>query len=98
MPATMRAATPVGSGDRVGQATGLAATGGSQLASGTTPSVAAPMSTEVTKGMTFNQVRGVLGNPKEEFVFKAANGTRTKWVFAHLSVTFLDGRVETVEF
>jgi len=96
-PRTIRAAMP-GVGDRDAQATAIAATPGSQLVSGSTPSIAPPASSEITKGMTFDQVRTLLGAPKQEFIFKAADGKRTKWVFAYLSVTFLDGRVETVEF
>jgi Zn-dependent protease with chaperone function len=71
---------------------------GNQLASGQTPVLAAAPapSTQIEKGMTLEQVRALLGAPKEEFRF--ANGQQTKWIFAHLKVTFLDGRVTAVEF
>jgi hypothetical protein len=48
--------------------------------------------------MTLDQVRTLLGAPSEEFLFSTADGQQTKWVFAHLKVTFLDGRVTAVEF
>jgi Zn-dependent protease with chaperone function len=70
-----------------------------QLASGATPAVASPPpSIEITKGMTQEQVRALLGAPKEELVFTANDVRQTKWVFAHLKVTFVDGRVTAVEF
>jgi hypothetical protein len=72
---------------------------GNQLASGTTPTLQAPAPTrEIEKGMTHEQVRALLGAPKEEFRFTTADGQQTKWIFAHLKVTFLDGRVTAVEF
>jgi len=59
----------------------------------------APLPTlEIAEGMTHEQVRALLGPPKEELAFTAAEGRRTKWIFAHLTVTFLDGRVTLVEF
>ena len=79
-----------------GESSALAA-GGNQLASGATPTLPAPApSREIEKGMTLDQVRALLGPPAEEFRF--ANGQQIKWIFAHLKVTFLDGRVTTVEF
>jgi hypothetical protein len=82
----------------VAESTSVAADG-RQLASGTTPALpAAAPSREIEKGMTLEQVRALLGAPKEEFLFTTADGQQAKWVFAHLKVTFLDGRVTTVEF
>ena len=72
---------------------------GSQLASGATPALPAPgpaPTREIEKGMTLDQVRALLGEPVEEFRF--ANGQQTKWIFKHLKVNFLDGRVTAVEF
>lgn len=74
---------------------------GHQLASGAMPPVTSPAPTptiEITKGMTQEQVRTLLGAPKEELVFTANDVRQTKWVFAHLTVTFVDGRVTAVEF
>lgn len=74
-------------------------TAGSQLASGTTPALpAAPATVEITQGMTQAQVRALLGAPVEEFVFTTSAGRQIKWIFAHMKVTFLDGRVTAVEF
>ena len=71
---------------------------GNELASGGTPVLASPAapSREIEKGMTIEQVRALLGEPKEEFRF--ANGQQAKWIYVHLKVTFLDGRVTAVEF
>lgn len=68
------------------------APGGNQLTSGKTPTF------EIKQGMTEDQVRALLGAPKEELAFTTAAGRHTKWVFAHLKVTFLNGRVTAVEF
>jgi Zn-dependent protease with chaperone function len=82
----------------VGQEAALPS-GGQLLASGTTPTLPSPAPTlEITKGMTDEQVRALLGAPKEEFLFTNSEGKQTKWVFAHLKVTFLNGRVTLVEF
>jgi hypothetical protein len=96
---TAAAPSPIGPAvSPVGESTSLAADG-RQLASGTTPALpAAAPSREIEKGMTLEQVRTLLGAPKEEFLFTTADGQQAKWVFAHLKVTFLDGRVTTVEF
>lgn len=72
-------------------------TGGNQLAPDHNVAPVPP-TREITKGMTQEQVRALLGEPKEEFLFTTAEGRSTKWVFAHLKVTFLDGAVTTVEF
>ena len=72
---------------------------GSDLASGATPAITRPAPTptlEIEKGMTQDQVRALLGEAKEEFRF--ANGQQTKWIFEHVKVTFLNGRVTAVEF
>ena len=97
--ATAAAPSPIGPVvPAVAESTSVAADG-RQLASGTTPALpAAAPSREIEKGMTLEQVRALLGAPKEEFLFTTADGQQAKWIFAHLKVTFLDGRVTTVEF
>lgn len=83
-----------------GPAEGLAlAAAGTQLASGTTPALAGPTPTfEITRDMTEQQVRALLGAPREELVFTTTDGRQTKWIFTHLTITFLNGRVTRVEF
>jgi hypothetical protein len=68
------------------------APGGNQLTSGKTPTF------EIKQGMTEDQVRALLGAPKEVLAFTTVEGRQTKWIFAHLKVTFLNGRVTAVEF
>lgn len=96
---TTAASSPIGPAvPAVGESSSLAAEG-RQLASGTTPALPdAGPSRQIDKGMTLEQVRALLGGPKEEFLFSTADGQQTKWIFAHLKVTFLDGRVTAVEF
>jgi hypothetical protein len=48
--------------------------------------------------MTLEQVRALLGAPTEEFLFTTTDGQQAKWIFPHLKVTFVDGRVTVVEF
>jgi Zn-dependent protease with chaperone function len=70
-----------------------------------TPAVAAPAAPapappagtqrrELKPGMTPDEVRKLLGKPKEETVF----GNRTRWSYPDLSVIFEDGRVKEVKF
>lgn len=61
------------------------------------PPAAAP-SIEIVKGMTLDQVRALLGPPTRELAFDGDSGRQTKWVYPHLTVTFLDERVVKVEF
>jgi hypothetical protein len=75
------------------------AAGGHELASGATPALPAPApppTREIETGMTLEEVRALLGEPKEAFRF--ANGQQAKWIYAHLKVTFVNGRVTAVEF
>lgn len=49
---------------------------------------------ELKPGMTFDEVRGVFGNPAGEVVF----GNKARWSFADLTVVFEDGKVTEVKF
>ena len=72
---------------------------GRALASDPSPTrPAAAPSIEIVKGMTLDQVRALLGSPIRELAFDGDSGRQTKWVYPHLTVTFLDGRVVSVEF
>jgi Zn-dependent protease with chaperone function len=62
------------------------------LASGT--AAAASGSKEIRAGMSTEEVRKLLGAPKEQLSF----GAQTKWVYPALSVIFEGGRVKEVRF
>jgi membrane protease subunit (stomatin/prohibitin family) len=47
---------------------------------------------EIAPGMTFDEVRGLFGDPTGEVVF----GSRTRWSFADVTVIFEDGKVTEV--
>jgi len=49
---------------------------------------------EIKPGMSFDEVRGVFGNPAGEVVF----GNKARWSFADLTVVFEDGKVTEVKF
>jgi membrane protease subunit (stomatin/prohibitin family) len=49
---------------------------------------------ELKPGMSFDEVRGVFGNPAGEVVF----GNKARWSFADLTVVFEDGKVTEVKF
>lgn len=49
---------------------------------------------EVAPGMTFDQVRGLFGNPAGEVVF----GNKARWSFPDITVIFEDGKVTEVKF
>jgi membrane protease subunit (stomatin/prohibitin family) len=49
---------------------------------------------EITPGMTFDEVRGLFGEPSGEVVF----GNKTRWGFADITVIFEDGKVTEVKF
>jgi hypothetical protein len=49
---------------------------------------------EVRPGMTFDEVRGLFGEPQGEVVF----GNKARWTFADLTVIFEDGKVAEVKF
>lgn len=77
----------------------VAAPGGNALVSGLAPPLPDPTpAVEITQGMSVDEVRALLGPPKEEIVFTMTDGRQTKWIYASLKVTFVNGRVATVEF
>jgi membrane protease subunit (stomatin/prohibitin family) len=49
---------------------------------------------EILPGMTFDEVKGVFGNPTGEVVF----GNKARWSFADITVVFEDGKVTEVNF
>ena len=49
---------------------------------------------EITPGMSFDEVRGIFGNPTGEVVF----GNKARWSFADITVIFEDGKVTEVKF
>ena len=49
---------------------------------------------EIRVGMSPEEVRSILGKPKDEVVF----GNRSKWVYPALTVVFENGRVKDVQF
>jgi len=49
---------------------------------------------EIKPGMSFDEVRGVFGNPAGEVVF----GNKARWSFADMTVVFEDGKVTEVKF
>ena len=49
---------------------------------------------EIAPGMSFDQVRGIFGNPTGEVVF----GNKARWSFADITVVFEDGKVTEVKF
>jgi len=58
---------------------------------------AAPAATgrrEITPGMSFDEVKGLFGDPSGEVVF----GSKTRWSFADITVIFEDGKVTEVKF
>ena len=44
--------------------------------------------------MSFDEVKGVFGNPTGEVVF----GNKARWSFADITVVFEDGKVTEVKF
>jgi hypothetical protein len=44
--------------------------------------------------MTFDEVRGMFGDPAGEVVF----GNKARWTFADITVIFEDGKVTEVKF
>ncbi len=49
---------------------------------------------EIAPGMSFDQVRGIFGNPTGEVVF----GNKARWSFADMTVVFEDSKVTEVKF
>jgi hypothetical protein len=62
-------------------------------ATSTTPSAGAT-SAEIKVGMTPEQVRAVLGSPKEEIKF----ASRVRWTYPDVTVVFENGKVQDVKF
>ena len=62
-------------------------------ATSATPSAGAT-SAEIKVGMTPEQVRAVLGNPKEEIKF----ASRVRWTYPDVTVVFENGKVQDVKF
>jgi hypothetical protein len=74
-----------------------AAPGTPPAASGAPVAPAAPVAPgrrEITPGMSFDEVKGLFGDPTGEVVF----GSRTRWSFADITVIFEDGKVTEVKF
>jgi membrane protease subunit (stomatin/prohibitin family) len=79
------------------------ATQGPQPASPGTPTAASGGATapatptgrrEIRPGMTFEEVRGMFGEPTGEVVF----GNKARWSFADITIIFEDGKVTEVKF
>jgi membrane protease subunit (stomatin/prohibitin family) len=87
----------------IAQAMGAAARPAASAAASAVPGAAAPAAPapaagggrrELKPGMSFDEVRGVFGNPANEVVF----GNKARWSFADLTVVFEDGKVTEVKF
>ena len=80
----------------IAQAMGSAAAGTARPAGpgGPAPAAAGSGRKEIAPGMTFDQVRGIFGNPTGEVVF----GNKARWSFADMTVVFEDGKVTEVKF
>jgi membrane protease subunit (stomatin/prohibitin family) len=77
------------------------AMGGAQAAAarpaapaGPAPAAAGAGRREIAPGMSFDDVRGIFGNPSGEVVF----GTKARWTFPDITVIFEDGKVTEVKF
>ena len=46
---------------------------------------------EIVKGMLQEQVRKLLGAPKEELVFTTPDGSESKWIYSNLTILFANG-------
>lgn len=67
---------------------------GTRLAADPAPArPTAASSIEIVNRMIADQVRALLGAPDRELAFDGEAGGQTKWVYPHLTVTFLTGRV-----
>ncbi len=66
---------------------------GSAATPGAPAAAAAAGRHEIKPGMSFDEVRGMFGNPTGEVVF----GNKTRWTFADLTVVFEDGKVSEVK-
>src|SRR6266436_188 len=80
----------------IAQAMGSAAGGAARPAgpSAPAPAPAGAARKEIAPGMSFDQVRGIFGNPTGEVVF----GNKARWSFADMTVVFEDGKVTEVKF
>ncbi len=80
----------------IAQAMGSAAGGAARPAgpSALAPAPAGAARKEIAPGMSFDQVRGIFGNPTGEVVF----GNKARWSFADMTVVFEDGKVTEVKF
>ncbi len=78
----------------IAQAMGSAAAGAARPAGPGAPAPAAGGRKEIAPGMSFDQVRGIFGNPTGEVVF----GNKARWSFADMTVVFEDGKVTEVKF
>ena len=58
------------------------------------PAPAAGVRRELKPGMTFDEVRGVFGEPSGEVVF----GNRARWTYPDITVVFEDGKITEVKF
>ena len=78
----------------IAQAMGSAAAGAARPAGPGAPAPAGGARKEIAPGMSFDQVRGIFGNPTGEVVF----GNKARWSFADMTVVFEDGKVTEVKF
>jgi hypothetical protein len=63
-------------------------------AGGAPPAAAGAGRREIAPGMSFDEVRGIFGNPSGEVVF----GGKARWSFPDITVIFEDGKVTEVKF